>query len=327
MKSTQIKSGIFVIVVAVVAAFALMSAASSGGVSTARSKLTIVAPAAPGGGWDGFSREAQAVMRANGIVSNPQVVNIPGAGGTIGLSQFVQEVGREDMLLTTGGVMVGAIELANNEESFADVTPIARLADDYSVLVVPADSEFQTLQDFLLAWEENPGHNSISGGSLGSIDHLLSGLLAQARGVDPSTVNYIAYSGGGEALNSLLAHTTKAGISGYNEVKDQIEAGTLRALAISSETRLEGDNVPTFIEQGVDVSMSNWRGFVAPPGISEEAKNELQKIVDELRSEPEWQDAIERNSWVDTYQVGEDFELFIEEEVATAKQIVKELGL
>lgn len=327
MKTSQLRGGIFAVVVAVVAVFALMSAASSGGISTARSKLTIVAPAAPGGGWDGFSREAQAVMRESGIVTNPQVVNIPGAGGTIGLSQFAQEVGREDMLLTTGGVMVGAIELAENEESFDDVTPIARLADDYSVLVVPADSPFQTLEDFLVAWETNPGENSISGGSLGSIDHLLSGLLAQARGIKPSDVNYIAYSGGGEALNSLLAHTTAAGISGYNEVKDQIEAGTLRALGISSEKRLEGDDVPTFMEQGVDVSMSNWRGFVAPPGISEEAKQELMDIVAELQEDPAWQDAIKRNSWVDTYQVGDDFDQFIDEEVATAQQIVKELGL
>ncbi|MFP7364631.1 tripartite tricarboxylate transporter substrate-binding protein [Corynebacterium callunae] len=327
MNASHLRTGIFAVVVAVVAAFALMSAASSGGISTARSKLTIVAPAAPGGGWDGFSREAQAVMREGGIVTNPQVVNIPGAGGTIGLSQFIQEVGREDMLLTTGGVMVGAIELARNEESFDDVTPIGRLADDYSVLVVPADSPFQTLEDFLVAWEANPGQNSISGGSLGSIDHLLSGLLAQARGIEPSAVNYIAYSGGGEALNALLAHTTSAGISGYNEVKDQIEAGTLRALAISSETRLEGDNVPTFIEQGVDVSMSNWRGFVAPPGISEEAKQELMDIVAELHAQPAWQEAVQRNSWVDTYQVGAEFEQFIGEEVTTARQIVKELGL
>lgn len=323
----NIKLGAFFVVVFVVAALAFMSAASSGGISTARSKLTLIAPAAPGGGWDGFGREAQTVMRSAGIVTNPQVVNIPGAGGTIGLSQFVQEVGREDLLMVTGGVMVGAIELADNPESFEDVTPIARLADDYAVMVVPADSPFQTLDDFLVAWQEDPGSNSIGGGSLGSIDHLLGGLLAQERGMNPQDVNYIAYSGGGEALNSLLAHTTAAGISGYNEVKDQIEAGNLRALAISSEERLPDSEVPTFIEQGVDVSMSNWRGFVAPPGISEEARQELSAIIEELHAEPEWQDAVERNSWTDTYQVGEDFEQFIKDEVATANNIVKELGL
>lgn len=145
--------------------------------------------------------------------------------------------------------------------------------------------------------------------------------------MDPRKVNYIAYSGGGEALNSLLAHTTAAGISGYNEVKDQIESGNLRALAISSEERLPGSDVPTFIEQGVDVSMSNWRGFVAPPGISDEARQELSLIIEELHAQQEWQDAVERNSWIDTYQVGQEFKQFIREEVATANSIVKELGL
>lgn len=323
----NVKLGVFFTITLLIATFAFMSAASSGGVSTARAKLTLIAPAAPGGGWDGFGREAQAVMRSAGIVTNPQVVNIPGAGGTIGLSQFVQEVGREDLLMVTGGVMVGAIELANNPESFDDVTPIARLADDYAVLVVPADSPFQTLDDFLTTWKDNPGANSIGGGSLGSIDHLLGGLLAQELGMNPRDVNYIAYSGGGEALNSLLAHTTAAGISGYNEVKDQIDAGNLRALAISSEERLPGSDVPTFVEQGVDVSMSNWRGFVAPPGISEEARQELLAIVEELHAQPEWQEAVNRNSWIDTYQTGEEFNQFIADEVATASNIVKELGL
>lgn len=322
-----LRMGIFAVVVVVVAAIAFVNAASSGGVSTARSKLTLIAPAAPGGGWDGFAREAQHALRGNGIVNNPQVVNIPGAGGTIGLSQFVQEEGREDLMMVTGGVMVGAIELAGNTVTFDDVTPLARMADDYAVLIVPANSPYGTLDDFLTAWSADPGGNSIGGGSLGSIDHLLGGLLALELGMDPKDVNYVAYSGGGEALNSLLSHTTAAGISGYNEVRDQIEAGNLRALAISSEKRLEGSDVPTFMEQGVDVSMSNWRGLVAPPGISDEARDELLAIIDELRNTQEWQDAVQRNSWIDTYQTGEEFRAFLDEEVETAQQVVKELGL
>ena len=322
-----IRTGLFGSLVAVVTALALVNAASSGGVSTARNKLTLIAPAAPGGGWDGFAREGQQVLRAQGVVNNPQVINIPGAGGTIGLSQFVQDPGREDALMITGGVMVGAIELADNPESFDDVVPIARMADDYAALVVPADSEFQTLDDFLTAWKQDPGANSIGGGSLGSIDHLLSGLLAKEVGIDPTAVNYVAYSGGGEALNSLLSHTTAAGMSGYNEVKDQVEAGNLRALAISSPERLEGVNVPTFREQGVEVSMSNWRGVAAAPGITDEAKNEFIDIVTEWHATPEWQDALARNNWADTFSTGAEFDAYIDSEVATARQIVKDLGL
>lgn len=321
------RTGLFGLLVAVLTVLALVNAASSGGVSTARSKLTLIAPAAPGGGWDGFAREGQQILRAEGIVNNPQVVNIPGAGGTIGLSQFVQDPGREDALMVTGGVMVGAIELGDNPESFDDVVPIARMADDYAALVVPANSGFQTLDEFLAAWKQAPGANSIGGGSLGSIDHLLSGLLAKEVGIDPKAVNYVAYSGGGEALNSLLSYTTTAGMSGYNEVKDQIEAGTLRALAISSPERLEGVDVPTLKEQGVDVSMSNWRGVVAPPGISDEAKQVYIDIVTEWHDSPEWKDAIARNDWTDSFATGDEFEDFLDREVATAQQIVKELGL
>ncbi|MFJ2509545.1 Bug family tripartite tricarboxylate transporter substrate binding protein [Arthrobacter citreus] len=323
----NLRSGAFALVTVLITVLALINAASSGGTATARSKLTLIAPAAPGGGWDGFARESQQALRGNGIVNNPQVVNVPGAGGTIGLSQFVQTPGREDALLVTGGVMIGAIELADNPESMADVVPIAKLADDYAALVVPADSEFQTLDDFLAAWIQNPGGTSIGGGSLGSIDHLLSGLLAKEVGLDPKLVNYVAYSGGGEALTSLLSHTTAAGMSGYNEVADQIEAGSLRALAISSEERLDGVDVPTFKEQGVDVAMSNWRGVVAAPGISDAARAEFTAIITEMRETDDWKDTLARNSWTDSFATGEELEEFIAGEVATAREIVKDLGL
>ena len=183
------------------------------------------------------------------------------------------------------------------------------------------------MADFLEAWKKDPGGTSIGGGSLGSIDHLLSAKVAKTVGIDPKDVNYIAYSGGGEALTSLLSHTTAAGMSGYNEVSDQIEAGTLRALAISSAERLEGVDVPTFKEQGVDAAMSNWRGFVAAPGTTEETKAEFIKIVTEMRDQAHWQEALKRNSWTDTFSTGEEFEQFITNEVATAQEIVKDLGL
>lgn len=327
MQRRTLLHGVFGAVVAVTTGAALGSAAGSSGRAEARSTLTLIAPAAPGGGWDGFAREAQQVLRSASIVNNAQVVNIPGAGGTIGLSQFVGQTGSADSLLVTGGVMVGAIALGEGDATLEDVVPIARMADDFDVLVVPADSEIQDLDDFIAAWKENPRGTSIGGGSLGSIDHLLSGRLAQLAGIDPKDLNYIAYSGGGEALNSLLSHTTTAGCSGYNEVSDQIEAGALRALAISSEDRLDGVDVPTFTEAGVDVAMSNWRGLVAAPGISEETRAEFTAIVTELRDSAEWKDTLQRNDWTDSFLTGDDFAQYIADETEQAKAIVSDLGL
>ncbi|REE04200.1 Bug family tripartite tricarboxylate transporter substrate binding protein [Citricoccus muralis] len=310
-----------------VVGLALVNAAAGGGEATARSKLVLMAPAAPGGGWDGFARESQQAIKSDGISNNVQVVNVPGAGGTIGLGQFAQMEGRSDMMMVTGGVMVGAVELADSGVSMDDVEPLVRLADDYAALVVPADSPYETLDDFIAAWKQDPGGASISGGSLGSIDHLLTGLVAEKVGIDPSQTNYIAYSGGGEALTSMLSGTTVAGMSGYNEVADQIEAGNLRALAISSKERLPGVDVPTFLEQGVDAEMANWRGLAAAPGVSEEDRGELLEIVEEYRQTDHWQDALERNSWTDSYMTGDEFEAFLDEEIDRTRDIVEGLGL
>lgn len=322
-----LSKSLYGVVVVAVAGLAFTNAAASGGESSARNKLVIMAPAAPGGGWDGFAREAQQVLKAEGSVNNVQVTNIPGAGGTIGLSQFVQMQGRHDMLMATGGVMVGAIDLADSKTTMKDIELVARMSDDYAVLVVPSKSKIKTLDEFVEAWKKDPGGTSISGGSLGSIDHLLTGKVAQEVGIDPAQTNYIAYSGGGEALTSMLAGTTVGGISGYNEVADQIEVGTLRALAISSEERLPGVDIPTFKELGVDAVMANWRGFAAAPGITEEEKQEFVDMVTEVHDSELWKDALERNNWTDSFMIGKEFEDYVDSEIEVTGQIIKGLGL
>ncbi|MCT1517216.1 Bug family tripartite tricarboxylate transporter substrate binding protein [Dietzia cercidiphylli] len=304
---------------------AATDASRSGGGDNPRTQLSIIAPAAPGGGWDTFGREAQQALMTNGIVNAVRVRNVPGAAGTIGLTQFVQLAGRTDSLLVTGGVMVGGVILQDSDATLEDTTPIARLADDYNVLVVPEDSPYQTLDEFLAAWREHPGM-AIAGGSLGSIDHLLTGMLADAAGIDPALVNYIAYSGGGEVVRSMISGSAVGAISGANDFDAQIEAGELRALGVSSATPVEELSTPTFIEQGVDVSMSNWRGLVAPPDIPDEVRDELIAIIAEMRETDEWRDTLGRNNWTDEFMAGDEFARFLDAEIATTEDIIRELG-
>ncbi|MGO3886042.1 MAG: tripartite tricarboxylate transporter substrate binding protein, partial [Mycetocola sp.] len=114
---------------------AALDAGSTAQGASARSTLTLMAPAAPGGGWDTFAREGQQALRSNSITNSAQVINVPGAGGTIGLSQLMQMAGRDDIAMVTGGVMMGATELSKTPERVEDTTLLARLADDYNVLV------------------------------------------------------------------------------------------------------------------------------------------------------------------------------------------------
>ncbi|MFX4291562.1 Bug family tripartite tricarboxylate transporter substrate binding protein [Streptomyces bohaiensis] len=311
----------------VLAGFAAVDASNSTSGATPRSKLTVTAPAAPGGGWDLASRELQQALRAGSIVNNVQVVNVPGAGGTIGLGQFVELGADPTRMMMTGTVMEGAITVNNSPVNLDDTTPIARLAEDYEVLIVPADSPYETLDDFVEAWRENPRSHAIGGGGLGGTDHLLAGLTAREAGVDPEEMNYIAFAGGGEVLTALLSHTVELGVSGYNDFRDQIEAGNLRALAISAEEPVDGIDTPTLIDQGIDVALPNWRGLVAPPGITDEQRSELIDIVEEMAETPEWQDALDRNKWVDALLTGDDFAAFISEDQARVDAIIEELGL
>lgn len=323
----SLKNALFGVVVVLVAVLAVINAAQSGGASTVRNKLTIVAPAAPGGGWDGLARDSQQTMRGDGIVNNVQVVNVPGAGGTIGLAQLVEMHGRDDVLMVTGSVMLGAISVGKTNETLADVTPIARLAEEYSVLVVPVDSPIQTFDDFIEAWKADPTGLSIAGGSLGSNDHLMTGMLAREIGVEPSQANYVVFSGGGDAMSAILSNSVDVALGGYPEFAGQIEAGTLRILATSAPEPVPTIDAPTFIESGVNVSMANWRGFLAPPGLSEEQTAELIAIVDEMHETEEWQAVIAKNGWTDTYLTGDAFGEFIAEQQADVDEIVKELGL
>jgi putative tricarboxylic transport membrane protein len=306
---------------------AAVHAGSTGGAASPRTKVTLVAPAAPGGGWDAFAREAQQVMRAENIAQGVQVVNVPGASGTIGLAQVAEMGDRHDLMMVTGGVMVGGIVINDSQVTLDDVVPIARLADDFNVLVVPADSPYETLADFAEALAADPGGTAIAGGSLGGIDHILAGLLAREVGADPAAVNYLAYPGGGEVVTSVLSHTAEAGLSGYNEFRDQIASGNLRALAVSAGEPVPGIDVPTFREAGVDVAMSNWRGYVAPPGIDDDVRDELVAMVTELRETPAWDEVLARNGWVDSFMTGDEFADFIAEETRLTTAVIEELGL
>ncbi|MGV8874965.1 MAG: Bug family tripartite tricarboxylate transporter substrate binding protein [Rhodococcus sp. (in: high G+C Gram-positive bacteria)] len=323
---TLLRTAGALVVVGAVAVAGIDAARSASG-SDARAKLTLIAPAAAGGGWDLVARESQQALRSDGIVNNAQVVNVPGAGGTIGLSQLENLSGQPTTVMITGTVMLGGIAINNSDITLADTVPIAKLAEDFEVFVVPKDSPIQNLEDMIEAWRANPGGLPIGGGSLGGIDHIVAGQLAQEVDIDPAAINYIAYSGGGEVLTSLLSNTVGVAVSGFNDFRDQIEAGNVRALAVAAPEPLEGFDVETFIEQGYNVDLVNWRGIVAPPGISDEDRQTLVDIVAEMVETDQWATAVERNRWKESFMTGDDFGEFLDVEQTRITGILEELGL
>ncbi|MCM3688538.1 tripartite tricarboxylate transporter substrate binding protein [Kocuria rosea] len=299
--------GIAAAVVIGLASFFSIQSANAG--SDLRSNLTLIAPASPGGGWDTFMREQQQAMRANSLVNNTQVVNIPGAAGTIGLGQFSTMAGRANNLMVTGAGLVAGVEQLDSPVTHEDVRPIARVVEEYDVVVVPADSPYETLEDLVTAWKADPKAVAWTGG--GTFDQLVMAEFAVAAGITPSQTTYIPKSGGGEATQALITGTAQAATSGYKDVADQIDAGRLRALGLAAPQKLEGVDIPTLTEQGYDVDLANWRAVLAPPGITDEEFAELKALLEETIATPEWQDAVERNKWTEAYLDGEEFTDFL----------------
>lgn len=308
----------------VVAGVADASNSTSG--ANARSTLTLIAPANAGGGWDSAAREAQQTLRSEGIVNSPQVVNIPGAGGTIGLSQLTEMEGESTTAMVMGITMLGAININGSGVDMGDVTPIARLTDDYDVVVVPADSPINTVDDLVEEWRADPASYPFGGGSLGSLDQMIIAQIATEAGIDPTAINYLAHSGGAELATALLSGTISASVSGYADFEDQIEAGRLKVIAVSAPEPVPGIDAPTLIEEGYDVELTNWRGIVAPPGITEEERRELEDIFAEMIATDTWADTLERNQWTDTSRIGDDFATNLEEETGIVDSIWADLG-
>ena len=170
---------------------------------------------------------------------------------------------------------------------------------------------------------------AFAGGSAGGTDQILVGLVAKAAKVDPSKPKYVAYSGGGEAASGILSGAVDAGVSGVSEWADQIEAGKMRFLAVSTRDALEvgGESVPSLREQGLDVEVTNWRGIVAPPDISSAERDRIIEAMEELHATPGWKDQLERNDWTDFFLTGDRFTRFMASETRRARGILQQIGL
>jgi putative tricarboxylic transport membrane protein len=289
--------------------------------------VEIIAPAGPGGGYDQLARATQQVLEKEGLASGVQVVNVPGAGGTIGLAQFVTGKKRGNNLLVTGLGMIGAIRINKAPVTLDQVTPLARLTGEYQPLVVSADSPIKTLADLQAKFKADPGSVSWGGFALGSPDHLLSALTVKAMGGDVAKMNYIVAGAGGEMLAQVMGGHITVATGGLNEFAQQLEAGKLRALAISSPERLPGVDIPTFKEQGLDVELVNWRGLMASSSARPADRKAIDEALGKVVKSADWQQIMKERGWVDMYQPADEFAAFLKGEQGRIEGILAELGL
>ncbi len=306
----------------------VVAATASATAAFAQMELKVIAPAAPGGGWDQTARSIQQALVAQKLARSAQVINIAGAGGTVGLAQFVNSAkGDGNQLMVNGFVMVGAILMNKSPVSIDQLTPIARLTQETQVIVVPASSPVKNAKDLAELVKKDVAKVTFAGGSAGGVDHIMAALFVGAAGAEAAKVNYVPFSGGGESLAAILGSKVTAGISGYGEYEGQIKAGKLRAIGVTSPQRLPGVDVPTFKEQGIDLVITNWRSVMGAPGISAAQKAALNDLIGKMVQSATWKDILKQKGWDDAYLAGDGFVKFLKDEQERVNNVLKSVGL
>lgn len=293
------------------------------------SGLQLMVPNAPGGGYDTTARTAAKVLEAEKITNTIQVFNLPGAGGTVGLQRIVNEKGNGKLAMQMGLGVVGAAYTQKSKATLAETTPIAKLIEEAGAIVVPKDSPYKDINSLVAAWKADPKKFAVGGGSSpGGPDHLLPMQLAKAVGIEPKDVNFVTYDGGGELLPALLGNKIAFGASGFGEFLDQVKAGEVRVLAVTSEKPVEAlADVKTLKDQGIDLVFTNWRGIVAPPGITAEDKKVWIDALTKMHDTQGWKDEMAKRGWTDAFETGDEFGTFLKDQDTSVAEILKQLGL
>jgi len=294
----------------------------------AAANLKMMIPANPGGGWDTTGRALGKALQDAGAAASVSYDNKGGAAGALGLAQFVNaNKGDPNALMVMGAVMLGGIITGKPPVSLSQATPIARLTSEYNVFVLPAASPFKSMKDVVEQMKKDPGSVKWGGGSRGSTEHIAAAMIARAVGVDPAKINYVAFRGGGEATAAILGGNVTVGGSGYSEFAEYITTGKMKALAVTSDKRLKGVDVPTLKEQGIDVVIGNWRGVYGAPGISAEQRKALTELIVKATKSKAWAESLDKNNWTSALMTGPDFDKFVDDEFASLRAVMAKSGM
>ena len=309
--------------------FAAAAAVSLSGIAAYAEPAVVMAPGGAGGGYDATARLPFEAMAADGIFSDGATfTNKGGAGGTIGLAEFVSgNQGNDNAVMSMGVIMVGGILMNNSPVTLDDVTPLVRLTNDTGVIAVATDSPIQSIEDLVAAMKADLGAVSIAGGSAGGVDHIVAGLLAKEAGLDPSKINYIPQESGAESVVAVGGGAVTVAISGVSEFKPMADAGRIKIIAVTSEGRVEGIDAPSLTEAGIPVVVGNWRGIMGAPGMSDEGKAMWLDRFTKMHEGQAWKDILAKQGWEDAFLAGDEFNAFLATEKERTAAVLKDLGL
>lgn len=286
-------------------------------------------PGGAGGGWDGTARGTGEALTKSGLVGVASYENMSGGGGGKALSYLIEnaESNHGTLMVNSTPIIIRSLT-GVFPQNFRDLTLVAGTVGDYAAIVVGKDSPIRTMGELIEAYKADMRGTAIGGGSVpGGMDHLVAAMVFEAAGEDPTAVKYIPYDAGGKAMAALLSGEIAALSTGLSEAIDLAEAGEVKIIGITAHERVPAaKDAATMIEQGIDVSFVNWRGFFGPPGLTDELTAKYQDMFTKMYDTPEWEEVRARNGWVNIHNSGDEFKAFLENQEKAIGDLMKKLG-
>lgn len=285
--------------------------------------LEFVAGYGPGGGHDTMLRSMAMILAEQGLIDvSINVVNKEGGSSAVAMGYLNGRAGNGHYLMSITSSHITTPLNTDLPLNYTSFTPIARLGIDPELLVVNPKGGYATLADIMAADKVF----NVGGTAFGSIEHIVAIQFGKTSG---KQVNYIPFQGDGEVVAALLSNQIDFAITNPGPVADFIETGDFAALAISTDERVASmPDIPTFKEQGLDISLSLYRGVTAPADISDEAKAYLIDLMTRLNDNDAWRTKyLEPNSVVPSLLTGAEFEAYLAATEAVYRETLTELGL
>ncbi|ASN07311.1 tricarboxylic transport TctC [Virgibacillus necropolis] len=298
---------------------------------TPEKPIEIVSPSGAGGGWDTTARMVGKTFNETGIIEQDiGIVNKPGGGGAVGWAYVHGKEGNATNLFISSPPILLVPLNGQSEYGHEDFTPLANVIADYAAFAVAADAKWDNLNELFEDMKKDPSSITVIGASSpGSMDHIQFVKIAKAAGVDVTKIKYVSDQDGG-ALTSLLNGSVDVYSTGVAETVEQVKAGKIKVLGVTSEERLEGEvlsDFPTAKEQGIDATFVNWRGFFGPPNMDKAAVEFYEKKFKELSESDEFAEIRKKYGWSEMYMDSEEYKAFLDKEKEEIKMLLEELGL
>lgn len=297
-------------------------------------KTECIAPAKPGGGFDLTCRLAQTALTDGKFIADPmRITYMPGGIGAVAYNAIVAQRPAEanTIVAFSGGSLLNLAQGKFGRYNENDVRWLAGVGSDFGAVVVAESSPFKSLKDLVAAVKADPTKVVFgAGGTVGSQDWMKAALTAKAAGLDPKSMRFVAFEGGGEATTALQGGHVQVYSGDASEAEEQMKAGAkIRVIAVMSDKRLVGKmaDVPTAKEQGFDIQWPIIRGFYLGPKVSDADYKTWVETFDKMMATPEFKKLLAERGLFEFSKTGAELDAYVKERVAYYRKLAADFSL